>query len=98
MLGDEVSGTKIGDPSLASVRNKAFGAMRSHLQTHSPDRYAEFQQIASDKERREWLAEYLVDPTCGSCVGKNWTQRTTNRSSLEDEEWLLKTQLAGPSY
>ena len=53
--------------------------MRNHLQENRPSDYEAFRDLADDIARREWLAEFLMDPMTGGCKGRNYTTREVVR-------------------
>ena len=97
-LGDDVTSDSIGSKDLAALRNRAAGAMKHHLSVHSPEKLGEFKRLKTDQQRREWLAEYFLDPESGGCVGKNITTRTNEGCEGETEVWVTEEELAGPMH
>ena len=77
------------------MRNQAMNAMKRHI---GDDKKAEYEKLNSDAERREWLAEYILNPAEGGCLGKNWTQRTSVSSNKTAWVWLTQAELEGPRW
>ena len=71
---------------------------RNHLQNHNEEKLAEFQQLRSDRDRRDWLAAFLLDPESGGCSGSNYTVRETSSKGHEKEVWVTEAIMAGPKY
>ena len=97
-LNGNVTADALADPNLATLRNRAFGGMRNALASLHVEKAAEFRRLESDAERRAWLAEYLLDPKSGGCVGKNWTSRTTKKTDEDKEVWATQSMLEGPMF
>ena len=60
------------------MRSRAMTAMRRSI---GDDKNGEFEKLNNDTERREWLAEYIMNPAEGGCLGKTFTQRTSVSSN-----------------
>ena len=77
------------------LRNKAMTAMQQCI---GQDKKAEYKDLTSDDQRREWIAEYLLDPASGGCIGKNFAQRTSTSSNTSLWVWLTLEELSGPRW
>ena len=76
-------------------RNKAVGAMKYML---GPDSMQEYKDLKTDRERHEFMAEYLLDPKNVSCKGATFVSRTSTTTSTTTWVWLTEAELAGPSW
>ena len=97
-LGSNVSADALNGKDMASLRNKAFGAMRSHLEKYDAAKFEEFRQLENDLQRREWLSEFILDPASGGSLGKNYAKRELGNHEKDRVAWLTESQLAGPKY
>ena len=77
------------------ARGKAISAMKGQM---TPEKLEEFKSLDKDSSRQEWLAEYLLDPASGGCVGKNFCTRTSTTSDTTTWVWLTLDELAGPKW
>ena len=73
---------------IAAERNKAATAMRHHLKKSNPSKLAEYEKLQDNRMRAEWLAEYMLAPSSGGCVGKNFTKRTNTTDNRTTEKML----------
>lgn len=79
-------------------RGKALVAMRNSLHRNNSDGFKGYTALSSDKDRAEWLADYMIDPKTGGGLGRNWTIRTTSLVDNEREVWLTEEELGGALY
>ena len=63
------NGKVAGPEALLDVDSKkrkaAFSSLKSSLQTAFPDKFAEYQRLQSDLEKRQWLSAFIIDPASG---------------------------------
>jgi TPP-dependent trihydroxycyclohexane-1,2-dione (THcHDO) dehydratase len=52
----------------------------------------------SPAERREWLAQYVLDPETGVNHGFSETKSVNSRKNRETTEWLTEAELGGPKW
>ena len=86
----------VGSKEHSAIRNKATTALRTGLGKQLPEKLAEYDGLASDKQRAEFLCEYLIDASTGGCVGKNFTERNMISNDINTSELYTLAQLAGP--
>ena len=79
-------------------RAAAFGALRVSVLAQKPDKEAEYRALQSDVERRQFLADYLLDPSSCTLTGTNSCTRSTKRLTRGTTVWLTVSQLAGAQY
>lgn len=94
----EITPESVADKTFSKQRNAASSAMRHHLKTTNPDKFAAYQELSSDKLRNEWVAEYLLDVESGGCVGKNLTERVSTSTDSTVWVWLTLPELGGPRW
>ena len=66
---------------------------------HQEDgKFAMYKALKTDAERRDWLASFIIDSSCGSCEATAST--TVSKSNVEQGEgqWVTESQLAGPLF
>ena len=91
-----------GDITAASIlkiptgeRNKLGVAFRKALTDKQKDEYKE---LATDELRREWMAQWVCDPTIGKKRGFSSTTVENKQHNVDREQFLLESQIAGPSW
>ena len=57
-----------------------------------------YKDLKTDRERHEFMAEYLLDPQNVSCKGATFVSRTSTTTSTTTWVWLTEAELAGPSW
>lgn len=78
--------------------NELFNALRYNLRARGEgDKVAEqYAVVKSDRERREWLSRFLVDPACGGCEGSSST--TVDKVKEEQEEVPWQTSRVSETF
>ena len=69
--------------------------MRNQL---SPEAKQAYSVLSSDKARREWLLQYMLDPESVTCKGYNVTEAVNSKMLKEKGLWLHLSELGGPKY
>jgi len=77
------------------LRNRATTAM---VRTLSVEQKVSYSRCQSDKERHQWVAEYLLDPKKVKCEGATSVSRTSTTTDKEVAIWITEAELCGPSY
>ncbi len=69
--------------------NDLFNALRYNLRSRGEgDKVCEqYAAIKCDRERREWLSRFLVDPSCGGCEGSSQTTLDKVKEEQEEVPW-----------
>ena len=71
--------------------NKLAGCARYNMVDSVRDKYNQFK---TDQQKREWLAQYVLDPKIAKCTASNETAATDEKLAEEDEGWLYESQIA----
>jgi hypothetical protein len=91
----EVSAQDITTMADKTLRNRATNAM---VRTLSAPQQVSYSKCANDKERHQWVAEYLLDPQKVKCEGATSVSRTSTTTDKEVTIWITEAELGGPSY
>ena len=97
-LGDNCSPDGLAGRDLHKLRNRAFGAMKQHLNKHNPEAIAGFDSLDNDAQRREWLCNFMLDPKSGGFTAQNWGERKKRGTQKARKIWLTECELASPKY
>eukprot|EP00959_Pyramimonas_sp_CCMP1952_P231532 4839547-Pyramimonas_sp.AAC.1 len=68
--------------------------LRKSMSTQDKDKWS---TLAPD-ERREWIAQFITDPSACRRSGYTTTKAVDSRMSEDGEEWVLQSTLAGPLW
>ncbi len=79
-------------------RNKAFGGLRHHLTTLSSKQQLEYSELQDDKARMQYMANFMMKPEDGGCLGKVTTSVENNRTDGWMYRCLLEETFAGPAW
>jgi len=71
--------------------NKLATSFRAALADEARSGY---KQLQSDAERRDWLAQYILDPEIAACRGFNSTSSFTAQSKKGSSKWLTEAQIS----
>ena len=79
------------------------GVNVDNLKASDPERYkaissAHLKSLQTHALKMEALAEYMLRPESGGCVGRNFASRTARHKDRTREIWITETTLAGPHY
>ena len=74
--------------------NKLATSFRNTMSAAARQAYKE----VSPADRREWLAQYIVDPQLGTSVGFTQTEATNSRLSTAKEAWITEAEMGGPLW
>ena len=66
--------------------------------TMKQEKQAEYRALSSDAERRDWIAQYVMDPDGFRCTGTNYHKAINSSLGMKDGEWVTEAQLAGPKH
>ena len=77
---------------------KEFNNLANNFRNHmSKDVKAEYLKLSTDVERRQWLAQYVIDPTCASNLkGFNRTTAVNSKMFEGTGQWLHQSEIGGP--
>jgi len=94
--GDRVvSAEDITNCADKGLRNRATTAM---VRTLSVDQTVSYSRCQSDKERHQWVAEYLLDPKKVKCEGATSVSRSSTTTDKAVTVWITEEELAGPTH
>ena len=91
----DVTAQDITDCADKTLRNRATTAM---VRTLSVDQKISYSRCKNDKERHQWVAEYMLDPQKVKCEGATSVSRTSTTTDREVTIWITEDELAGPTY
>ena len=57
-----------------------------------------YAQIKTDGERRQWLAQYVIDPQTATCEGINNTVAYDEQDNTSANKWVHLSELGGPNF
>ena len=93
--GRDVTAEDVATAPDKALRNRAMTAM---VRTLSPVQQCHYSHCKDDKERHQWVAEYMLDPTKVKCKGATSVSRRATTTESEKTIWITEAELAGPSY
>ena len=93
--GRDVTAEDIAKVPDKSLRNRAMSAM---VRTLSPEQKTCYSQCKDDKDRHQWVAEYILDPQKVKCKGATSASRIATTTDSETTIWITEDELTGPSY
>ena len=74
--------------------NKLASGFRNAM---TPQARAAYKEV-STADRRDWLAQYLVDPEQGTSVGFTTTAAVNSRMAQSTEAWITQAEMGGPQW
>ena len=77
------------------LRNRATTAM---VRTLSVEQKVSYSRCQSDRERHQWVAEYLLDPQKVKCEGATSVSRSSTTTDKAVTVWITEEELAGPAH
>ena len=77
------------------LRNRATTAM---VRTLSVEQKVSYSRCQSDRERHQWVAEYLLDPQKVKCEGATSVSRSSTTTDKAVTVWITEEELAGPTH
>ena len=97
--GKEMSIEAIGDLD-HPTRNKAFGALRTHLANCFPEKHKDFLAVTDELKKREWLATFMIDPISGGSIKTGFNETTVSVETADGWKyaWLVESALGGPHW
>ena len=96
-LGDQVTGDNIAKVDRA-LRVRAFSALADNLKKNHANRVCDYQTLADDQQRRDWLASYLLDPEGGGSYATNTVEKQTSNFDKGIELWVTEAEYGGPRF
>ena len=86
---DKLGITKVDAEAIKQLPPEKRNALRSAaLKAMSSDVKANYSKLNTDEDRRQWLATYLVDPSCATSVGINKAVAVNDSLRTSKGEWL----------
>ena len=80
------------------ARKDAFMALQNGLRAKAPDELGKYKMVTGQDEKRQWLARFMLDPSCAGLKGRNTFAKETEDVEGVDFVWITKDTMAGPSY
>ena len=93
MKGIDIDGETL-KATLSAQQYNLLGA--SFRQGMLPDVKIKYDKLPTDKDRRQWLAQYVVDPKQAKCEGCSTTEAFVESTSESWSGWLPESVIAGP--
>ena len=85
-----MNGASLKEKLDKSTYDALTSAFRSALTPEQKDAYA---KLKTDKERRDQLAAFVLDPAEFKAGGKNKATVSNERLDQEQGEWLMESQI-----
>lgn len=96
MEGQEITGDTLKATLGSGAFNVLANSFRSGLSPAAKEMYRE--QAATDRDRRDWIAQYVLDPETTTKVGYNRTEAFKSNKNVADELWLTEEQLGSAQF
>ena len=93
--GLEVNSTNLKSSLSKKDYNVLGQTLRNSMCPAAKDAY---NKLASDEERRNWISRYVVDPSFTTTTGWNANICFTQKSQIDDENWITEEQMSGAMY
>ena len=87
-----------GDTLFKALDSKALNSLQTSYRAQMQPSVKASYQAMNTSERRDWIAQYLVDPEAGVSVGFNTTTCFNKTKNINDSERLAFDELAGPKH
>ena len=71
--------------------NKLASSFRTSMTPAVREQYA---GLKSDQDKRQWLAQYVIDPSSAKCSGRNVHSAYAQKEQVDDESWMYEAQIA----
>jgi hypothetical protein len=95
--GVEASGANLKAHLTPEQLSKLSNRFRQVVAQNEP-KQMEYKALSSDAERRDVIAQFLLDPEEFLCKAKNSVEVVNTNNDEAVGEWLYETQVAGPMY
>jgi hypothetical protein len=66
--------------------------------SQSVDQKQQYAMVMTDRERREYLALFMMDPASGGCSCESTTNVVNDRLSTAKELWLHQSEIGSSQY
>jgi hypothetical protein len=96
MLGTDSVTADLIAAADGETRKRAFSAMNAMLAVEFPAKATLYKTLSNDEERREFMAEILLDVENGGNVLRNVIRRQVDEDDDDAEVWLTLSELSGP--
>ena len=93
--GKSITPESVGDLPI-ELRRKAFAALRYEYSSKEGKEKAEDFNKKGDKEKRDVLCSFLIDPNMGRRNVKNQNSFEKEKTSVDSTEWCTVEELAAP--
>lgn len=93
--GLAVTAANIKDALPAKDFNLLGQAFRATLCPQAKEKYG---QLKTDESRREWLAQFIIDPDFATLSGWNSCVLFNDSAEIEEASWITEEQLGGPDH
>ena len=93
-LGKEIDVSSIREVLDAKMTNNVQTVFRSNMSEQNKEMWNNTPR--NDPKRREWIMQYILDPTVCKCTGFNITKVVQEAKTNEEELWRTQEQLEGP--
>ena len=95
MLNLEVTGDNLKAVLNPKELNVLATAIRSSM---SEQVKSDYKKLNTDEERRQWIAQFVLDPTISTTEGFNGTLAYKQEGTIDEDVWLTEEQLGSASY
>ena len=95
-LGKDVTGDNLKAALDKKVTNRLGSAFRKHLSDEIKETYKN--HATTDKERCEWIAQFVIDPSVARLEGWNKDETYKHDKNKSEEHWLTEAQLGSPVW
>ena len=95
LRGKEITGQSLKDEVPPKIYEALTSAFRSVM---SGDQKETYRRLACDKERRDFMVQFVLDPQEFKGSAKNICSTINQKADRERGQWLMESQLAGPKF
>jgi hypothetical protein len=100
VVRDKMKGEEINPETLKKFLSKMeFNNLANNYRNAmAPSVKEDYGKLSSDSDRRNWLAQHVLDPKTATCTGFSKTTAFNKTSNDLLAQWLHESQIAGPTY
>ena len=95
-VGKDLTGENLKASLDKKVMNRLGSAFRKHLSDENKETYKN--NAKTDKERCEWIAQFVIDPSVARLEGWNRDETYKHDKNKSEEHWLTEAQLGSPVW
>ena len=92
----EVTGDNLKKVMEAKDFNLLANAFRGSMSGAAKKQYSAC--VRTDQDRRQWLAQFVIDPRFATAEGFNVTEAFHINEDIDEERWATEEKLAGPTF